>query len=494
MLVCISVLCSRGRAWAQADDGLPAALDDRDATWGQMAPVDSRAFERADGAGDDWGHELDDDTRLRGWEDDRDDWQEDGTVTSWPVRQPEPEKPWRDAALARIEAQRKADLALRVIDAAGDPVAGARVSVRMLRHEFAFGSAVAAKFLVGDDPNVPVYRETVKRLFNRVTIESDLKWPHWEDPANRDLAIEALRWLRENGCPVRGHCLVWAGWSWMPEDIYELKDDPVALAIRVREHLIEEVQALRGQLVEWDVVNEPRWYDEIQRRLGRDCMVDWFRLVREFDPTPKLFINEYGILSDSWGYYYGAPSWKHYKETIDFLLARGAPIDGIGLQGHFSWTLTPPWQVLETLDEFAEFGKPLVISEFDIDIRDEQRQADYMRDFMTAAFSHPSVHGIIMWGFWEGRHWRPDSALFRLDWSVKPCGRVWEDLVLGEWWTDADVTTDREGRCSLRGFRGDYEIRICADDGRSRAIRTSLPAEGRTSTVCLDQVSPTSMP
>jgi len=24
-------------------------------------------------------------------------------------------------------------------------------------------------------------------------------------------------------------------------------------------------------------------------------------------------------------------------------------------------------------------------------------------DFVT--FSHPSLEGLIMWGFWEGRHW-----------------------------------------------------------------------------------------
>ena len=482
MLAGVLVLCSRPQAWAQTNDGLPAAWDDQDA-WGQVEPLLSAPNVRTNGAAGGWGGDFTDDTPFRGRDDDRDDWQEGGAITSWPVREPEPEKPWRDDALARIEAHRKADLSILIVDADGEPVEGARVSVRMLRHEFGFGSAVAAKFLVGDDPNVTTYRERVKRLFNRVTIESDLKWPHWEDLENRDLAIRALKWLRENGLPVRGHCLVWAGWSWMPDDIYDLKDDPDALRRRVTDHIVGEVLALRGQLAEWDVVNEPRWYDEIQRRLGRECMVDWFRLVRQFDPTPKLFINEYGILSDSWGYSYGTPSWKHYKDTIQSLLEQGAPIDGIGLQGHFSWTLTSPWRVLDTLDQFAEFGKPLLITEFDIDTSDEQRQADYMRDFMTAAFSHPAVQGIIMWGFWEGRHWRPDSALFRLDWSVKPCGRVWEQLVFDEWWTDSEITTDGGGRGVVRGFRGDYEVVACAPDGLRKSVRVALPAGGRELTV-----------
>lgn len=49
---------------------------------------------------------------------------------------------------ARIDRVRKADLRVLVEDAAGHPAAGARVHVRMKRHKFGFGTAVAASALL----------------------------------------------------------------------------------------------------------------------------------------------------------------------------------------------------------------------------------------------------------------------------------------------------------------------------------------------------------
>ena len=36
-------------------------------------------------------------------------------------------------------------------------------------------------------------------------------------------------------------------------------------------------------------------------------------------------------------------------------------------------------------------------------------QADYTRDFLILAFSHPSVVGVQLWGFWENAHWIPPN-------------------------------------------------------------------------------------
>ena len=140
------------------------------------------------------------------------------------------------------------------------------------------------------------------------------------------------------------------------------------------------------------------------------------------------------------------------------LLAQGAPLAGIGLQSHFGWDLTAPTMILKELDRFGELGLELEITEHDIDITDEQAQADYTRDFMTLAFSHPAVTGFLSWGFWEGMHWKPTGAYFRKDWSLKPAGKVWIDLVTEKWWTSAEGKTTGNGTYQTRGFLGDYEV------------------------------------
>jgi endo-1,4-beta-xylanase len=70
------------------------------------------------------------------------------------------------------------------------------------------------------------------------------------------------------------------------------------------------------------------------------------------------------------------------------------------------------------------------------------------------------MKAIILWGFWEGRHWRSDAALWREDWSIKPAGQVWKDLIFDEWWTNETSKTDGYGKTINRVFNGNYEIII----------------------------------
>ena len=120
---------------------------------------------------------------------------------------------------------------------------------------------------------------------------------------------------------------------------------------------------------------------------------------------------------------------------------------------------------------------------------DDAIKADYLRDFMMVAFSHPSVSGIILWEFWQGLvSGNPDAALiFQKDWLLKPSGRVWKELVFKQWWTDAEGGTDPLGRWQTRGFLGDYDIVVTARDGRTKWTRVVLPAEGRKLIVSLDK-------
>jgi GH35 family endo-1,4-beta-xylanase len=64
------------------------------------------------------------------------------------------------------------------VDAQGRPVPDAKVAVRMLRHEFAFGTAIMANLITSQgNPDLDRYRETIEKYFNKVVFENDLKWP-----------------------------------------------------------------------------------------------------------------------------------------------------------------------------------------------------------------------------------------------------------------------------------------------------------------------------
>jgi hypothetical protein len=85
-------------------------------------------------------------------------------------------------------------------------------------------------------------------------------------------------------------------------------------------------------------------------------------------------------------------------------------------------------------------------------------QADYMRDFLTAAFAHDAVDGVTIWGFWAGAHWRATAALYTQDWTETAQAAAFRDLVMNQWQTHETVTTDANGEAKLRAFKGDYRV------------------------------------
>ena len=406
-----------------------------------------------------------------------------------------PDAAWRKAAQARIERIRKGNLTVVVRDDRGRPVADAVVTVRMTRHAFGFATAVSTGVFLPhpDTASAQDYRRRVYALYNKVT-GNGVKWPEWEGtawgfngvtgtwyPFHQADTIAFARAVRAHGVAARAQNLIWPSWGYLPKDVEGLKNDPAALRRRISAHIAEEMTALKGLYAEWDVVNEPYSNHDLLDVLGEHAMVDWFRQAHAIDPQARLFVNDNGIMESNGEDTAHADS---YEKTIQYLLANGAPLGGIGMEGHYSSVLTPPDTLLRFLDRFGRFGVPIETTEFDINTTDEQAQADYTRDYMTATFSHPAVMGFVMFGFWESDHWIPNAASWRQNWTIKPSGRVYENLVFHQWWTNAAGRTDKAGAYRTRGFLGDYRANVTRG-GRTKTVNVSLVKPGATLRVVL---------
>lgn len=391
---------------------------------------------------------------------------------------------WRREALARIEQTRKSDVAITVRDAAGRPVAGATVRLEQRRSAFQFGSALQFARLVTDSADNKIYREKALELFNAASPEDDLKWGPWDGEwgtgYTKAQSLAALRWLQARGVPVRGHVLVWPGWKNLPESMRKLRDTGRQAEIpqRVIEHINEITTATRGLLTEWDVLNEPFDNHDLMALFGNDIMTTWFAAARANLPDAPLYLNDYAnhdLVANQ-------EHFQNFYRTVIFLQGAKAPLGGIGLQGHIGGQPNPPERILATLDLYAKFGLPVRFTEFDVDTDDEQLQADYTRDFLILAYSHPAVVGVQLWGFWQKAHWRPRAAMYRADWSEKPNALAYKSLVLDQWRTRVRGETDAGGRYVTRGFHGDYGVTVEA--GGRRTERTfSLGATGGTGAV-----------
>lgn len=392
---------------------------------------------------------------------------------------------WRQEALDRIERIRKGDLTIKVVDDQGAPIANARVSVAMQKHAFSFGVAVNSEVLGADQSDFPIqpkgkvsvtwadarqYREIVRRYFDRVTFESELRPGNWQKMNSSDPAWDRKRsilmnrtvpWLAANHIAARGHYIGWA-----PMDFNQIEKqfvgDPQGHRKWLWEHMADVLPRTAGFVTEWDTVNHIVGWGKHTYEAeygGPEIYADILAEARRLAPNASHAINEGKVLPD--GY-----KREPYKRVIRFLNENGQSPDLVGFMAHFGLTtLTPPEELLEVYDDFAEIAPRLQLTEFDVEVGDDETlQADYFRDVMIATFSHPNFEAIAQWGFWERMHWKPAAALWRDDWTLKPAGEVFVDLVTRQWRTDDTSATNAAGVCTIRGFLGKYKVTAESDE------------------------------
>jgi GH35 family endo-1,4-beta-xylanase len=387
--------------------------------------------------------------------------------------------PWRTAADARIDQYRKGNLAVSVVDKTGHPVSGATVSANQQTSAFKFGAASDGARLIGDPSggisgnDLQQYQSKYSTLFNQGALGNNLKWNHWEIQNERDtVTYPALQWMRERNMTIRGHNLIWPSWGVMPPDVQALQSDPAALRARIDNHITDEASSLAGLVDEWDVVNEPYSEHSVQDILGPNEINRWFQLAHQADPGARLALNDYGLLENNG---WDSRHRNHDYGIVQSMKAAGTPIDVVGMESHFNGLqLTPPQDLLPIVDQFAGLGVKVAITEFDVDTDDLQLQADYTRDFMTAMFSDPNVTEISNFGIWAKNIYNPQVALYNADWSPKPNGLVWEDLIKRQWHTSASGQTDANGKYGVRGFLGDYLVNVTVN-GLTKQVKVPMP-------------------
>ncbi len=394
----------------------------------------------------------------------------------------EPDAPWRLEAEERIERLRKGELKVTVKNSNGLPVKNALVKVEMIRHAFLFGSFMDGP-LFENTTNGRRYREEIFKLFNAATTPfymGDGSWGWYSsEQVRQDYRLRA-EWLVDNGFHTKGHVLIWPGRQWMTPYFRSLLNQPEQLRQALVEHLETVVPVGRGAgVVQWDVMNEPYTNHDVMDVLGDGVIVEWYNKVHELHPEARLILNETGVIISGGDEHVQ----NNLARIVELLQAAGAPLHGLGFQGHFGADLTSPQRLLKILDRFAAYGLPIQITEFDIDIDDEEAQADYTRDFLTLIFSHPAVDKFVMWGFWEPIHWRPRGAMIRSNWSYKPNYYAYNELVNQRWRTRAEGHTDADGMFVTRGFLGDYHIVVELGGGLVGEAEAVLTKEGAVVTV-----------
>lgn len=397
---------------------------------------------------------------------------------------------WNDPAVEKrivtgIRENRMSEAVVRCLGADGVPLTNVSVRVEQTRHAFLFGANI---FMLGGFPTAEEnrrYEATYLRLFNYATVPfywSDLEPEPGKPRFAKDSPViyrrpppdAVVEFCQQNRLAMKGHPLVWHQWfpKWRP-------DNPAELTRRIEQRIAQIAARYGTSIQRWEVVNEP---------LERDLHAEkWCNLPegyvfhalsaakRDFPASSRLMLNE--ATTFSWLKFSDAAS--PYYRLIREMLDRGMRVDEIGMQLHIfsekTWQQTLageqflPEQLFKVLDRYADFGRPLAITELTIPsvprtADGERDQAAVARNFYRLWFSHPRVEAISWWNVVDDTAAKGEdkwsAGLVRRDFSPKPVFEVLDQLINHDWKTLVDGRSAARGELSFRGFHGDYTVTV----------------------------------
>jgi endo-1,4-beta-xylanase len=326
---------------------------------------------------------------------------------------------------------------------------------------FLIGTALNRRQIYGNDTNGIRLVET---HFNAITPENITKWEHIH-PKPGEYNFEAVdrfvEFGEKNGMHMVGHTLVWH--SQTPRWVYRDENgeflDRDGLLERMRDHIHTVVGRYKGRFHAWDVVNEAlnddgtlresHWYNII----GKDYLIKAFEYAREADPDAELLYNDYSLENPA--------KREGAIRLIRYLQENGAPVTGIGTQGHWHPREPSLAQIEKTIVEFGALGIDVTITELDIDVLPaawnysgadisrvaemedgldpytdglpddvQQELADRYRDIFELFLRHRDViTRVSFWGVTDGDNWKNNfpvrgrtnhPLLFDRAWQPKP--------------------------------------------------------------------------
>jgi endo-1,4-beta-xylanase len=353
--------------------------------------------------------------------------------------------------------------------------------------------AFAGKFLIGcaDDltSNNDAYQASIKAQYDIVTPENCMK-PQPIHPSENTYNFKTtdamVDWCEKNGLKVWGHTLAWhsqtPAWffqavnpkteevqpprqpggmrfdpnaprltmdeMWARSIKGEMASKKVALK-RLEKHIKTVVGRYKGRIIGWDVFNESivdggdgtteglrtfSWY----KVAGPEVLTKAFKWAHQADPKAKLYYNDYNIEQ-------GAVKNKGKHASSMLLLKRllkeGAPITGVGIQGH--WHLdTNLADVEKAIENYASLGLKVSITELDVTATGDNsgafgvnqgerkipaenyiKQAEVYKKLFEIFMRHSDViERVTFWGLSDTRSWRrgQDALLFDGQLNPKP--------------------------------------------------------------------------
>ena len=183
------------------------------------------------------------------------------------------------------------------------------------------------------------------------------------------------------------------------------------------------------------------------RTVGPEVLTLAFKYAHDADPDARLYYNDYGIEA--------GPKHESSVVLLRRLIKDGAPIHGVGIQGHWSTANVPYDAIDRAIRDYASLGLKVSITELDVTIRgaaggrfgpgrrpravtppsaeDLKAQAVAYAKLFAIFVKHKDViERVTFWGLSDRRTWRfgQRPLLFDADNRPKPAYAAVVDALL----------------------------------------------------------------
>ena len=274
-------------------------------------------------------------------------------------------------------------------------------------------------------------RDESGRQFNMMVAENEMKMDALQPQQGQfsyGSADNLVSFAKNNKMAVRGHCLVWhqqqPGWlssdgkkndkGWSRKEALEI----------MKNHITNVLTHFKGKVTEWDVVNECLDDDQSiirtnpdgyklrptvwQQAIGDDYIDSAFVFARKADPSIQLYLNDYDVEMQ------GKAKAVAYYNLVKHLQAKDIPLDGVGLQCHFSVGDVDSVKLESTIRRFGEAGLKCIITELDMGVSSTsaanlEEQARNYRVITDIMLNNDNCPTMMVWGIKDNDSWRSAS-------------------------------------------------------------------------------------
>ena len=387
---------------------------------------------------------------------------------------------------------------------------GTPVHVHLVNHAFKFGTAVpgtstsTVHAYLANNPapgtTAANFQQRLLSNFNSLTPENAGKWVNNQATQASAPSLggvdRIMQYAQANDLRVRMHNLIWG--QQQPayvNDLLTAAAGPGGSAAakaqlsaevtkRIGYYVRDRAAGAGGGYAQLDVLNEQVHEPAYWEVYGAAGVAGIYNETRDAvaNPAarPTLFTNEYNVFQDSVA---GDPYANWYRTSVEAIREAGGAVGGIGAQYYPSNALGAAnnqhsaARMFGVMQNLSVAGLPIELTEFGVKAggggttaQAQQRAADILKSSLRLVFGTPDATGFTTWGFWAGSVWSgaPDGVLYNNDWSARPAGAMWEDLMTidadgdatDDWTTNLTLLTQPDGTIDFTGFYGDYLVTI----------------------------------